>query len=123
MRALAESKSDMGDNIKWLGAVALILGGLWAFYAFGEESLLFRVLGLLVVIGGAGAIALQTEKGRTAWGFAREARTEVRKVVWPTRRETVQTTGLIMGMVIIVAFFLWGLDSFLGWLTKLLLGG
>ena len=123
MRALAESKSNMGDNIKWLGAVALILGGLWAFYAFGEESLLFRVLGLLVVIGMAGAIALQTEKGRTAWGFAREARTEVRKVVWPTRRETVQTTGLIMGMVIIVAFFLWGLDSFLGWLTKLLLGG
>lgn len=112
----------MGDNIKWLGAVALILGGLWGFYAFGDESLLFRVLGLLVVIGVAGAIALQTEKGRTAWGFAREARTEVRKVVWPTRRETVQTTGLIMGMVIIVAFFLWGLDSFLGWLTKLLLG-
>ena len=112
----------MGDNIKWLSAVALILGGLWAFYAFADESLLFRVLGLLVVIGAAGAVALQTEKGRLAWGFAREARTEVRKVVWPTRKETVQTTGLIMAMVTLVALFLWGLDSFLGWLTKLLLG-
>ena len=112
----------MGDNFKWLGIVALILGGLWAFYAFPDESLLFRVLGLLVVIGAAGAIGLQTEKGRRAWGFAREARTEVRKVVWPTRKETVQTTGLIMAMVGLVAIFLWGLDSFLGWLTKLLLG-
>tara|TARA_Y100000588_G_scaffold365309_1_gene429799 strand:- start:1 stop:342 length:342 start_codon:yes stop_codon:yes gene_type:complete len=112
----------VGDNFKWLGVLALILGGLWAFYAFADESLLFRVLGLLAVIGVAGALGLQTEKGRQAWGFAREARTEVRKVVWPTRKETVQTTGLIMAMVGLVAVFLWGLDSFLGWLTKLLLG-
>ena len=113
----------MSDNIKWLGVAALILGGLWAFYAFADESLLFRVLGFLVVVGVAGTIALQTEKGRTAWGFAREARTEVRKVVWPTRKETVQTTALIMGLVVVVALGLWALDTFLGWLIKLLLGG
>ena len=123
MGALAESKGNMGDNIKWLTAGALILGALGAFYVYADQSLLLRVLGLLVVVGVALAIALQTEKGRLAWSFAREARTEVRKVVWPTRKETVQTTGLIMGLVGIVALFLWGLDSFLGWLTRLLLGG
>ena len=70
----------------------------------------------------AAGVALQTEKGRPAGGFAKDSRTEVRKVVWPSRTETIQTTGLIIVLVALVALFLWGLDTFLGWLTKSLLG-
>lgn len=121
MGVLAEAKGGMADNIKWLFTVTLVVGALWAFYEFADESLLLRVIGLLFVLGVAGAVALQTEKGREAWSFAREARTEVRKVVWPTRKETVQTTGLIIALVGLVSIFLWMLDSLLGWLMKLLL--
>ena len=113
----------MADNLKWLFVLAVVVASLWGFYAFGNESLLLRVIGLLAALGVAGTAALQTEKGRLAWAFGRDARTEVRKVVWPSRKETVQTTGLIMAMVGIVALFLWLLDSFLGWLTRTLLGG
>ena len=112
----------MADNLKWLFALAVTVASLWGFYAFADESLLLRVIGLLVALGIAGGAAMQTEKGRLAWAFGRDARTEVRKVVWPSRKETVQTTGLIMAMVGIVALFLWLLDSFLGWLTRTLLG-
>ena len=112
----------MADNLKWLVAAVVILGTLWGFYAFADESLLLRVISLLVAVGIAGAIALQTEKGRLTWAFARDARTEVRKVVWPSRKETLQTTGLIMVLVALVALFLWLLDTFLGWLTRTLLG-
>ena len=117
-----ETANGMPDAIKWLVAVILIGAAVGAFYFYAEESLLLRVVGLLVVAGVAGAIALQTEKGRAVWALAREARTEVRKVVWPTRKETVQTTMIVVVFVILVALMLWGLDSFLGWLVSLAIG-
>ncbi len=122
MGTIAEPRHTMLDGIKWAVAGSLIVGALAAFYVYADQSLFLRVLGLLVVIGIAGAIALQTEKGQAAWSFAREARTEVRKVVWPTRKETVQTTGLIMALVALVAVILWILDSILGSLMRMLLG-
>jgi len=112
----------MVDNLKWLFAVAVIIAALWGFYAYADQSLLLRAVVLLAALGVAAAAALQTEKGRVAWAFGRDARTEVRKVVWPSRKETVQTTGLILAMVAVVAVFLWILDTFLGWLTRTLLG-
>ncbi len=117
-----DTASGMADGIKWFVAIALIVGAIGAFYYYGEESLLLRVIGLVVVVGVSGAIALQTEKGRTAWRTVQDARTEVRKVVWPTRKETVQTTGVVIVMVSVMALILWGFDSLLGLLMRQFLG-
>ena len=74
------------------------------------------------MVGIAGLIALQTEKGRNAAIFAKEARTEVRKVVWPTRQEAVQTTGIVLVVTLLMSLLLWGLDSVLFWLVGLVTG-
>ena len=116
-----ETMGGIPDSVKWLIAGALLLAGIGGFHYFGDQSLLLRVVGLLFVVAAVVAVALRTEKGRIGWEFVRDARTEVRKVVWPTRRETLQTTGIVIVMVGIVALMLWALDSLLGWLVRLLL--
>ena len=70
----------------------------------------------------AGLVALQTAKGAAFWELVKGSRTEIRKVVWPTRQETVQTTLIVVAFVLLVALVLWGLDSFLGWLVSLAIG-
>ena len=95
---------------------------LVCFYLFDDYSLLFRVIGLLVGVGISVAIALQTVKGKEIWGYFRDAQIEVRKVVWPTRQETIQTTLIVIVMVILVAIILWLLDMFLGWSIGLIMG-
>jgi len=112
----------MADTIKYV-LVALVVGGsLGAFYFFGDQSMLIRVIGLLVAAGVAAGIFFQTTVGRQTWGFIGDARTEVRKVVWPTRKETTQTTIVVMAMVVALALVLWLFDSVLTWLVKLLTG-
>jgi len=122
MSVSGQTASGMADNVKWGAAIVLVALGLAGFYVYAEQSLLLRVVGLLAAIGVAAAVALQTEKGRMVLGFARDARAEVRKVVWPSRKETMQTTGVVIALVALVALILWGLDSLLGWLVRLLLG-
>ena len=122
MGARVETAGKMQDTLKWLVATVLLGAGVWAFYWFADESLLLRVIGLLVVAGVAGAIAFTTDKGRAAWEFMRESRTELRKVVWPTRKETTQTTLVVMAVVGLVAIFLWMVDGLLSWVVRLLLG-
>lgn len=122
MGARVETASKTQDTLKWLVAVSLLVAAVMAFYYYGEESLLLRVIGLLIVAGAAGAIAFTTDKGRAAWEFMRESRTELRKVVWPTRKETTQTTLVVIGVVIMVAIFLWMVDGILSWAVRLLLG-
>lgn len=122
MGARVEAASKMQDTLKWLVATVLLGAAVTAFYYYSEESLLLRVIGLLVVAGAAGAIAFTTDKGRAVWEFMRESRTELRKVVWPTRKETTQTTMVVMGVVTLVAIFLWIIDGILSWVVRLLLG-
>jgi preprotein translocase subunit SecE len=122
MGARVETAGKMQDTLKWLIATALLGAAVTAFYYYGEESLLLRVIGLLIVAGAAGAIAFTTDKGRAAWEFMRESRTEIRKVVWPTRKETTQTTLVVIGVVALVAIFLWMIDGILSWVVRLLLG-
>jgi len=112
----------MADRIKLIVAVLLVAGGIVGFYYFSEESTLYRVLGLLAIFGLAVAIGMMTEVGKNSWAFVQEARTEVRKVVWPTRKETSQTTLLIMASVIVIGLVLWGLDSLLLWGVQILTG-
>lgn len=112
----------MADKIK-LVIAALVLGGaFFAFYALSDMALVFRVLGLLVAVVMAGFVAAQSTMGGEAVAFTRGAVVEVRKVVWPTRKETVQTTMMVMAMVVLVGIILWVFDWFLTWGVKLLTG-
>ena len=112
----------MADKIKLLIAALVLGGALFAFYAFAEFALVFRVLGLLIAVGVAGFIGAKTEIGGGAVAFTRGAVVEVRKVVWPTRKETVQTTLMVMAMVVLVGIILWVFDWFLAWGVQLLTG-
>ena len=117
-----ETPTSRFDGIKWLIVVALLAAGIVGNSYFADQSLLYRVLALVALAVVAGLVALQTPKGAAFWALVKGSRTEIRKVVWPTRQETVQTTMIVVVFVILVALFLWGLDSFLGWLVSLAIG-
>lgn len=122
MNVSAEAGGANLDIAKLAAAALLLIGGIFAFYYFAAYSALLRVIGLLAISGGAAAIALQTQPGRRLWQFVSDARMEVRKVVWPTRQETVQTTLVVMVMVIIVGIVLWLFDMVLMGILRFLTG-
>ncbi len=122
MNTNVETTSGTLDTIKLGLALLIVIAALVGLYFFADQSLLYRVLGLLAAAGLSVAIALQTEKGKHTWGYFQDAQIEVRKVVWPTRQETVQTTLIVIVMVILVAIILWLLDMFLGWSIGSLMG-
>jgi preprotein translocase subunit SecE len=128
MSVNTEEQGSSLDTIKLVISIVLLIAGISGFYYFeswqGEPvSLLFRVLGLLVVVGLSAVVALATLNGKRLLAFMKDSRLEVRKMVWPTRAETIQTTLMVMVIVLILAIFLWGVDSLLGWAVKSLLGG
>jgi len=112
----------MADKIKLLIAALILGGGFVAFYALGDMALVFRVLALLVAVAVAGFVAAQSELGGGVVSFTRGAVVEVRKVVWPTRKETVQTTMMVMAMVVVVGIILWVFDWILAWGVQMLTG-
>ena len=114
MNSKAESANPTLDTIKLVFSLLLVIAALVAFYIFADQSLLYRVIGLLLVAGVAIWISLQTEKGGQILGFFQEAQVEVRRVVWPTRQETLQTTLLVIIVVVLIAVILWLLDMLLG---------
>ena len=122
MASRAEVPTSSADTIKFVVAGALGLAGLVAFYVFAEQSLLLRTIALLVVAGIVAFILYQTALGKRTVAFFRDARTEVRKVVWPSRAETTQTTVTVVIIVIIVGIFLWLLDMLLSGLFKMITG-
>lgn len=122
MNAKAEAKDSRFDLLKWLVVAALVVVGVVGNQYFSAEPILYRVLALLVVAVVAAAVALQTAKGQSFFVLAKEARVEIRKVVWPTRQETTQTTLIVVAVVLVMALVLWGLDSLLGWLVSLIVG-
>ncbi len=110
----------MADKIKLIVAVLIAIAALAGFYYYEDESLFYRVVALVGAFVVAAGIALTTEVGRNARGFIRGATIEVRKVVWPTRKETVQTTLIVFVMVVLVGIFLWLIDMFATWAIKAL---
>jgi preprotein translocase subunit SecE len=122
MNARAEAGGTGLDTAKLVLAAILLIAGIYGFYHFAAYSTLLRVIGLLVVSGLAAAVALQTERGRALWQFAGDARNEVRKVVWPTRQETLQTTLIVIVMVLILGIILWLFDMVLMSILRFLTG-
>lgn len=110
----------MADNIKLIVAVVLMMAAITLFYTYSEYSTLIRVLGLLAVTGISLFIASRTAVGSKMLSYIRDTNIEVRKVVWPTRQETMQTTLVVILMVMVMALLLWGVDSLLGWAVRAL---
>ena len=110
------------DTAKLVVSVALVIAGIYAFYYFEAYSTLLRVIGLLAVVGVAAAVGYQTPVGRRLWSFGLESRMEVRKVVWPTRQETIQTTLVVFAMVLVMGVVLWLFDMLLMTIVKALTG-
>ena len=114
-----ETTASRFDAVKWTVVIVLLAVAIVGNSYFSDQSLLYRVLGIVAIAAVAGLLALQTAKGASFWALVKGSRTEIRKVVWPTRQETVQTTMIVVAFVLLVALILWGLDSFLGWLVSL----
>ena len=113
----------MADKIKFALALVILAAGVAGFYLLAEQAMILRVLAVLGGVGASAGVAWQTEPGRNFFGFAKEATAEAKKVVWPTRKETLQTTGLVFAFVVIMAIFLWLTDKSLEWvLYDLVLG-
>jgi preprotein translocase subunit SecE len=119
MNSKVEAEAGRGrlDGVKWLLVVLLVASGVVGNIHFGNQSLLYRVIALLVIAAIAAFVALQTVQGAEFWKLAKEARIEIRKVVWPTRQEATQTTLIVFAFVLLMALILWGLDSLIGWLA------
>lgn len=126
----AEKKRDDGmglsverlEPLKWFVGLALMALAIYGNSYFSEESLLYRVLGILVVAGISLYVLSFTAKGRDFFSLLKESRSEMRKIVWPTKQETLQTTCGIIVIVLLVALILWMVDTLLGWLILKIIG-
>jgi len=129
MNTQAEAATSVIDVVKQVFSIVFVVAGVAAFYyfstdhsSFSEIRLLYRVIGLVFVSLVAAGLLLTTGAGQSFWAFVLESKNEVRKVVWPTREETMRTTLLVFAMVFIVGLVLWLLDMFLFWGVRLLTG-
>jgi preprotein translocase subunit SecE len=112
----------MTDKIKLALAFLLVAAGLGAFYFLAELALVLRILAVLAGVAAAIAVMWTSPLGQSAFAFSRESLAEARKVVWPTRKETVQTTGAVFALVVVMGLFLWLVDVGLMWFVQLLMG-
>jgi preprotein translocase subunit SecE len=111
------------ERIKIAIAALVAVGGLVAFYWLGEQALVVRIAALLGAWAVAVVVMWFTEAGRTFIAFSRESWEEAKRVVWPSRKETMQTTLVVFAFVFIMALFLWMVDASLLWLTHRVLQG
>lgn len=123
MNAKVETTEFRLDGLKWLLVVGLVIGGAFAnAYYSAEVSVLYRVLAMVAVGAVAAFVAVNTAKGHAFWSLMKASQVEIRKVVWPSRQETVQTTLIVVAVVIVTAIILWGLDSLLGLIASKIIG-
>lgn len=122
MSSSVESQTARFDFLKWVVVVLFVAVAVVGNDYFSNESLLYRLVGILLLAICAGFVALQTVKGREFFALAKSAKAEIRRVVWPTRQETVQTTLIVLVVVILMSLMLWGVDSLLGWIVSAVIG-
>jgi preprotein translocase subunit SecE len=112
----------MIDKFRLLLAIALIAAGLSGFYVLGDAPAVVRALSVMGGLAAAVAVMWSTPMGQTAFTFTKEAVAEARRVVWPSRKETIQTTGVVVALVIVMAIFMWIVDISLLWLVRIVMG-
>ncbi len=122
MTANTEEKVYRLDALKWLLVVAVVAAGVIGNSHFSAESVFYRALGLVVLAAIAVLIALQTAKGSSVADVVRGSLVELRKVVWPTRQETNQTTLIVLAVVLVAAIILWALDTLFGFIASSIIG-
>jgi preprotein translocase subunit SecE len=122
MSVAAEDKEFRLDWLKWLIALSVLGGAIYANWYYGAESVLYRALGMLVAIAVTAFVAAQTSKGAATIELAIGARTELRKVVWPTKQERNQTTLIVVAVILLMSLILWGIDSLLSWGAAQIMG-
>ena len=113
---------NLNDHIKWIVAFALVAVSVVANQVYSDVPLFYRVLGIVVACGLAAWSAAYTVKGQAFLHMLKEARIETRKVVWPSKQETMQTTLVVLVVVMIMSLILWMLDSLLGYLISSVIG-
>ncbi|KAF7599242.1 MAG: preprotein translocase subunit SecE [Candidatus Dactylopiibacterium carminicum] len=112
----------MGDTLKFALAVLLVAAGLVGYYLLDGQATIFRVLSVLAGLGLGVAVGWYTAPGQRLVAFGGEAIIEAKKVVWPSKKETVQTTGVVFAFVVVMAIILWLVDLGVGKLIGMLLG-
>ena len=122
MTEKTETVSSAAEIIKWILVALLVTVAVVGNYYFGEQPLLYRVVAVLVLGALAAGVFVQTSQGQAFTRLLRESRIEIKKVVWPTRQETMQTTAFVVVIVLIMSLALWGFDTLLGFLVSGLLG-
>ena len=121
--ASVETVSTAADKAKLATAGVLVVGAIAAFYLLGQKDMWLRVVALLGLLAAAVVVFFVSEPGRQLIAFGRDSTREVRKVVWPTRKEAMQMTGYVFAFVVVMALFLWLTDKTLEWvLYDLVLG-
>jgi len=122
MESKAQMSTSRFDALKWLVVFILVAVGVVGNQYFSAESVLYRVLGLVALGLAALGVALMTDRGRRFAILLKEARVELRKVVWPTRPELIQTTVIVIVFVLVVGLILWGMDSLISLLVSGFIG-
>jgi preprotein translocase subunit SecE len=111
------------DKIKVAVAVLLVAAGVGGFYYLQESATVIRLASFLAGLAAGAAVLWTTAAGQEFFGFAQESVAETRKVVWPSRNETLQATAIVFVFVLIMALFMWVVDGILLWIVKKLIGG
>jgi len=111
--------SPLLNKLKWLFTLALLTIGLVANYYFQEINVSLRVIGWIILVSMALLVASMTSQGKRTINFSKDARAELRRVVWPSRQETVRTSIMVLMMILVVGLILWGIDSILLWAVSL----
>ena len=122
MNTKVEQTGSPLDTVKLVLAAAILIGGIWGYYYFADESVLLRAIGVLVAFIVALFVAFTSTQGQDLWKFIQGSRVELRKVVWPTRQEALQTTIAVLVFALMMGVFFWLLDLFLLWITRILTG-
>jgi len=120
-RNSAHGADSMADKIKMAAAFALLVAGVAGFYYLGDSAMIVRVAAVLAGLAGGAVVFLTSQPGKQFYEYSQESIAETKKVVWPTRKETLQTTGIVFAFVVVMALFLWMVDASLLWVVKKLL--
>ena len=122
METKVDSEPTVLDTVKLAFAAAIAVGGVAGWYYYPQYPAPVRAVGVIIAFILAALVALQSAQGQALWKFIQSSRIEMRKVVWPTREETVQTTVAVLIFATIMGVFFWLLDLFLLWFTRLVTG-